>query len=69
MGMELPVINRLGTALRTQRASRLYGIDALSKLLETYLPPEQISEVRKAHDFGARRHRGQFRKSGEPYIY
>jgi GTP diphosphokinase / guanosine-3',5'-bis(diphosphate) 3'-diphosphatase len=69
MGMELPVINRLGTALRSQRASRLYGIEALAKLLETYLTPGQIAEVRRAHEFGARRHRGQFRKSGEPYIY
>ncbi|MGH8560459.1 MAG: RelA/SpoT family protein [Nevskiales bacterium] len=67
--MELPVINRLGTALRSQRVSRLYGIDALVKLLETYLSPQQIADVRRAHEFGARRHRGQFRKSGEPYIY
>jgi GTP diphosphokinase / guanosine-3',5'-bis(diphosphate) 3'-diphosphatase len=69
MGMELPVINRLGTALRSQRVSRQYGIDALARLLETYLTPNQIAEVRRAHEFGAKRHRGQFRKSGEPYIY
>ncbi len=67
--MELPVIQRIGTAIRTQRVAREFGIGALNKVLEEYLPPEQIAEVRRAHDYGARLHHGQHRTSGEPYIY
>lgn len=67
--MELSVIQRINTAFRTQRISRAYGIGALCALLETYLPPEQIDKVRRAYEFGARMHEGQYRKSGEPYIY
>jgi RelA/SpoT family (p)ppGpp synthetase len=36
--------------------------------LETYLPPAQIERVREAYEFGAERHQGQKRVSGEPYI-
>jgi len=67
--MELPVLQRLNTRIRTQRMSRAYGIEALCSLLDTYLPPDQVAMVRRAYDFGARMHQGQFRKSGEPYIY
>ena len=67
--MDIPVITRIGTALRTQRVAREYGIDALTRLLEEYLPAPQISEVRRAYEFGAKMHAGQNRSSGEPYIY
>jgi (p)ppGpp synthetase, RelA/SpoT family len=67
--MEIPVIQRLGTALRTQRAEREFGIDVLARLLREYMPDEQVAEVRAAYEFGARMHAGQNRKSGEPYIY
>ncbi len=67
--MELPVIQRLGTAWRTQVAERQFGIDALCRVLEGYMPPQQIELVRSAHAFGERMHRGQSRSSGEPYIY
>src|ERR1700758_2280034 len=67
--MEFPVIQRIGTAIRTQRVAREYGIEALSRLLQEYLPEDQIAEVRRAYEFGARMHRGQNRESGEPYIY
>ena len=33
-----------------------------------YLPPEQVERIRDAAEFGAEAHRGQKRKSGEPYI-
>ncbi|HVC01286.1 MAG TPA: bifunctional GTP diphosphokinase/guanosine-3',5'-bis pyrophosphate 3'-pyrophosphohydrolase [Steroidobacteraceae bacterium] len=36
--------------------------------LEAYLPPAQIERVREAYEFGAERHQGQTRVSGEPYI-
>ena len=67
--MDIPVISRIGTAIRTQRVAREYGIDALTRLLEEYLPAPQISEVRRAYEFGAKMHAGQNRSSGEPYIY
>lgn len=67
--MDIPVITRIGTAIRTQRVAREYGIDALTRLLEEYLPAPQISEVRRAYEFGAKMHAGQNRSSGEPYIY
>lgn len=67
--MELPVLGRLATAFRTQRAERAFGIDALCEVLEAYMPAHQILEVRRAFDYGARMHEGQQRSSGEPYIY
>ena len=67
--MELPVIHRLSTALRTQRVERAFGIEALSRVLEEYMPEEQIAEVRRAYEFGAKLHAGQSRSTGEPYIY
>ena len=66
----LPALTKkLGTAVRTQRAEREYGMDALAKDLATYLPESQIAEVRRAYEYGARMHQGQARTSGEPYIY
>ena len=67
--MEFPVIHRIGTAIRTQRVAREYGIEALCKVLQDYLPDDQIAEVRRAYEFGSRMHSGQNRDTGEPYIY
>ncbi len=67
--MELPGIGRLSTAIRTTRATRAYGIDALEKLLREYLPEEHIADVRRAAEFAEKVHKGQFRKSGEPYVF
>jgi len=67
--MELPVIQRISTVIRTQRAEREYGIDALTKLLEGYLTDEQIAEVRRAAEFASNAHKDQRRTSGEPYVY
>jgi RelA/SpoT family (p)ppGpp synthetase len=47
---------------------RATGISQLLDKLETYLPPGQVERVREAYDFGAERHQGQKRVSGEPYI-
>jgi GTP pyrophosphokinase len=44
-------------------------ISDLCTFLDTYLTPEQISEVYRAYLFGAEAHEGQSRLSGEPYIY
>ena len=47
---------------------RTTGISELLEKLEGYLPPAQVERVRDAYDFGAERHQGQKRVSGEPYI-
>ncbi len=44
-------------------------ISDLCAFLDSYLPAEQIREVYRAYLFGAEAHEGQWRKSGEPYIY
>ena len=67
--MDLPVINRLSSALRTRSVVREFGIEALVKVLDEYLPEDQIADVRRAYEFGAKYHAGQNRSSGEPYIY
>ncbi len=67
--VEIPGLSRLGTALRTQRVSRAYGMDTLARELGNYLPAEQIATVRRAAEFAEAAHRGQFRHSGEPYVF
>ena len=47
---------------------RATGISQLLEKLEAYLPPAQVEQVRDAYEFGAEKHRGQKRMSGEPYI-
>ncbi|MFL6712570.1 MAG: RelA/SpoT family protein [Sulfurifustis sp.] len=46
-----------------------FGIDDLCGLLQGYLEPKDIGEIRAAYRFGAQAHEGQRRVSGEPYIY
>ena len=36
--------------------------------LESYLPDDHVARVLEAYEFGSRAHKGQTRKSGEPYI-
>jgi len=47
---------------------RSTGISQLLDKLEAYLSPEQVERVREAYDYGAEKHFGQRRVSGEPYI-
>ncbi len=47
---------------------RSTGISQLLDKLEAYLSPAQVERVREAYEFGAERHYGQKRVSGEPYI-
>jgi len=44
------------------------AVSALERRLADYLPPEQVKQVRRAYELGARAHEGQTRKSGEAYI-
>jgi guanosine-3',5'-bis(diphosphate) 3'-pyrophosphohydrolase len=67
--MDLPVIQRISTAFRTRSAEREFGVDALTRLLQGYLPEDQVKEVRRAAEFATNVHSGQRRSSGEPYVY
>lgn len=61
-------INRIQKAIRTSRISREFGIDALVERLD-YLSADDLAKVRAAYEFGEIKHRGQFRQTGEPYIF
>src|SRR6476646_1929358 len=47
---------------------RTPGLKELLASVGTYLPPEQVTRIREAAEFGASAHKGQKRLSGEPYI-
>jgi RelA/SpoT family (p)ppGpp synthetase len=47
---------------------RTPGLKELLASVESYLPPEQVTRIREAAEFGASAHKGQKRLSGEPYI-
>ena len=44
------------------------GVRQLVDTLQTYLPDDQIKKILEAYEFGATYHKGQTRKTGEPYI-
>ena len=54
---------------QSARDTTRFLVSDLCSFLETYLDPDQISEVYRAYLFGAEAHEGQTRQSGEPYIY
>ena len=43
-------------------------IAALSEALRTTRPDADVDLLRRAYDVAARCHRGQFRRSGDPYV-
>jgi len=47
---------------------RAPGITQLTSKLESYLPPEQVERIRESYDYAETAHKGQKRRSGEPYI-
>lgn len=55
--------------------SDLYGdpsrflISDLCRMVEDYMNDDQVRDVYRAYIFGAQSHEGQFRQTGEPYIY
>ena len=54
---------------RTARRARPPAyVLALEDKLSAYLPADQIARVRRSYEVGALAHKGQTRKSGEPYI-
>ena len=47
-----------------------YTIDDLIEKVKVYIPNEEnLNEIRKAYEYASIKHQGQFRKSGEPYIF
>lgn len=44
------------------------SIDSLADAASVYLPTEQVTQIRKAHEFAENAHEGQFRTTGHPYI-
>ncbi len=57
------------TALKPDAKHPRFLISDLCRLLDTYMPVEQVREVYRAYLFSAEAHEGQIRLSGEPYIY
>ncbi len=49
-------------------SKRDHGVRRLIDTLKSYLPDEHLGQVMRAYEFGADAHKGQTRKSGEPYI-
>jgi guanosine-3',5'-bis(diphosphate) 3'-pyrophosphohydrolase len=47
---------------------RTPGLKELLGAAEKYLPTEQVERIKAAAEFGAEAHKGQKRKTGEPYI-
>ena len=47
---------------------RTPGLKELLGAAENYLSSEQVERIKKAAEFGAEAHKGQKRKTGEPYI-
>ncbi len=46
-----------------------FRIDDLCAMLEEYLDRDQIAEITRAYQFSAQAHEGQYRASGEPYVF
>ena len=53
---------------RLPKGKRAIGLDRLTTKLSTYLSEEQVDEVKRTYEFAAAAHKGQRRKTGEPYI-
>ena len=63
----------IGGAIRDKRLPAIrraddHGFGELLTRLAAYLPEDDLDGVAEAHDFAAKAHEGQNRRSGEPYI-
>jgi len=63
----------IGGAIRERRLPVVrraddHGFGELLTRLAAYLPEEDLEGIVEAHDFAAKAHEGQHRRSGEPYI-
>src|SRR5574343_464191 len=66
MSTALSALTTHSSAPETQFMSS--GIDLLCERLTSYLAPEQIADVRRAYEYSAVAHTGQFRRNGDPYV-
>jgi GTP diphosphokinase / guanosine-3',5'-bis(diphosphate) 3'-diphosphatase len=60
-----------GAAIRERRLSSVWRTDDFGRLmaqLETYLPGADLPSIARAHEFAAKAHQGQQRRTGDPYI-
>ena len=57
-----------GTLLGFLPGGSTPGLKELLAAAQSYLPSEQVERIRIAAEFGAEAHKGQKRKTGEPYI-
>ena len=60
-----------GAAIRERRLSSVWRTDDFGRLmaqLEAYLPSEDLPSIARAHEFAAKAHQGQTRRTGDPYI-
>lgn len=64
-----PTLNKKHKYSTVDLETDRFLISDLCQLLESYTDSERVAEVYKAYLFGAQKHDGQKRVSGEPYIY
>lgn len=55
--------------LVTVEERQRFLVSDLCEQLEHYLDPDQVKEIYRAYLYSAEAHDGQFRRSGEPYIF
>ncbi len=61
-------VSRLAEAARREDIAAPCSIDSLTGNICDYLPEKQVAQIRRAHDYAAKAHAGQFRRTGHPYI-
>lgn len=50
-------------------ADELFQIEEVLAMASTYLNTEELEKIKKAYYFATAMHEGQYRKSGEAYVY
>ncbi|MDQ0188724.1 bifunctional (p)ppGpp synthetase/guanosine-3',5'-bis(diphosphate) 3'-pyrophosphohydrolase [Alicyclobacillus cycloheptanicus] len=69
MASELPEQNNTSeVASPKAKKQEFITLDALCEKFLTYGEPEEVETIRRAYHFAEEAHRGQYRKSGDPYI-
>ena len=61
-------VSRLAETARRDDIAAPCTIDSLTSVLGAYLPEKQVVQIRRAHQYAANAHEGQYRRTGHPYI-
>ena len=61
-------VSRLADEARRDDVAAPCTIGSLTGVLDTYLPEKRVAQIRRAHDYAAHAHAGQFRRTGHAYI-